>query len=73
MTINGLIKMKCCVVLASLAISDILSLTHSSINAGISGTIALIYGIALIMFLSIACYDRCINKNHPIEMESSSD
>ena len=65
--------MKCCIVVASLAISGILSLTHSTINSGISGTIALIYSIALIMLMSIACYDRCINKDYRSGTETNRE
>jgi len=73
MTIQGLIKMKCGIVLASLAISGLLSLTHSTINAGISQTIAIIYGIALTMLMCIACYDRCINKDYQETSQSTTD
>ena len=62
MTFKGLIKMKCCVVVFSSLITASLVYTNSVINAGISGTVALIYGIALFMLLGIGCYDRCINK-----------
>ena len=63
MTFKGLIKMKCCVVLSASAITAYLFLTHNPINAGVSGTVALIYGIGLCMLIGIGCYDRCINKD----------
>jgi len=62
MTFKGLVKMKCCLVLSSTGITAFLIYTNSVINAGISGTVALIYGIALIMLMGIGCYDRCVNR-----------
>jgi len=62
MTFKGLVKMKCCVVVISCAITAFLIYTNSIINAGISGTVALIYGIALVMLLGIGFYDRSVNR-----------
>ena len=62
MTFKNLVKMKCCVVVFSTMITAALIYTNSVINAGISGTVALIYGIALVMLLGIGCYDRCVNR-----------
>ncbi len=62
MTFRSLVKMKCCVVVFSTLITASLIYTNSVINAGISGTVALIYGIALVMLLGIGCYDRCVNR-----------
>lgn len=69
MTFKGLVKMKCCLVLSSSAITAFLIYTNSVINAGISGTVALIYGIALIMLMGIGCYDRCVNRDCAEEIE----
>ncbi len=62
MTFKGLVKMKCCILIASSGMTALLVYTNSIINAGISGTVALIYGIALVMLLGIGCYDRCVNR-----------
>lgn len=69
MTFKGLVKMKCCLVLSSSAITAFLIYTNSVINAGISGTVALIYGIALIMLMGIGCYDRCVNRDCAEEID----
>ena len=73
MTFKGLIKMKCCVVVFSSLITASLVFTNSVINAGISGTVALIYGIALVMLLGIGCYDRCVNKECLEELQKHGE
>ncbi len=70
MTFKGLVKMKCCVVVFSTLITASLIYTNSVINAGISGTVALIYGIALTMLLSIGIYDRHVNKEYIEELSA---
>jgi len=71
MTFKGLVKMKCCVVVFSTLITASLVYSNSIINAGISGTVALIYGIALTMLLSIGIYDRRVNREHLQELNDS--
>jgi hypothetical protein len=64
-----LIKMKCCVFLFAMAVTGVLLIMGGGniIHAGISGTVALLYGIGLLMLSSIAIYDKIVNRHHRTE------
>ena len=63
MTLAGLVKMKCCVVFTTVAATAYLMLfTSNLINTGITGTIAIIYSIALAMLVCIAVHDKIVNR-----------
>ena len=64
MTLAGLVKMKCCVVITTVSATAFLMLfTSNMINTGITGTIALIYSIALGMLVCIAVHDKIVNRH----------
>lgn len=66
MTLKGLVKMKCCVVLAASGVTAmIVAFKLNALHAGISGTVALVYGLAVAMYLAIAIQDRRANRQHP--------
>lgn len=66
MTLKGLVKMKCCVVLVStLATALIVLFQLNVLHAGISATVALVYGIAVAMYIGVALQDRRANREHP--------
>lgn len=66
MTLKGLVKMKCCVVLVSALVTAMIVLFQLNVlHAGISGTVALVYGIAVAMYIGIALDDRRANSKHP--------
>lgn len=73
MNFASLIKMKCCIVLVSVGITALLVLKHSAINAGVSGTVALIYTIALCMLLCIGIYDKIVNRNYEANLSRSEE
>ena len=59
MTLCKLIKMKCCLVGFLAGVTGILLIIgHNRIYTGITGTIALVYGIALLMLVAIAFHER---------------
>jgi len=64
MTLAGLVKMKCCVVMTTVSATAFLMIFGSNkINTGITGTIAVIYGIALGMLVCIAVHDKIVNRD----------
>ena len=63
MTLAGLVKMKCCVVFTTVAATAYLMFfTSNMINTGITGTIAIIYSIALGMLVCIGIHDKIVNR-----------
>lgn len=63
MTLRNLIKMKCCLVCVTGGVTGLLLVFgHNRINSGITGTIALVYGIALVLLVSIAIHDKLVNQ-----------
>jgi len=69
----SLIKMKCCIVAVSIGITALLVLKHNAINAGVSGTVALIYTIALCMLLCIGVYDKIVNRNYEASLSRTEE
>lgn len=66
MTLCNLIKMKCCLVGFLAGVTGIfLVVGHNLIYTGITGTIALLYGIALLMLVSIAVHERICSRDDP--------
>ncbi len=54
MTLGKLIKAKCCCVCAMSAVTLAFLMFGKIINAGITGTVALVYLIALMLLLAVA-------------------
>ncbi len=66
MTLKGLIKMKCCIVLASTLVTAAIVLFHlNALHAGISATVALVYALAVSMYIGIGVQDHRANRQHP--------
>ena len=71
MSLHGLIKMKCCVVCVTGGTTGaLLLLQHNLINTGITGTIALVYSIALMLLVCIAVHEKVVCRRDEAELQA---